>query len=67
MPAKLNWNLSGAGADVKNRILAVPARQEIRRESPIDLRMIHQVIIMGLLGRIHHLGLENARQHGIRP
>src|SRR5207247_5036683 len=64
---QLDGDLRGARPDIEDAVLAVPDCEEVRDKDAVDRGMVHGVVVIGLLGRVHDLGFENASQHGSLP
>ena len=63
--AQRDGNLRGARADVENGTPAVPNGEKITDEDFIDGAMVHRIVIASFRGRVHQLGFENTRKHGM--
>ena len=55
------------GADVEDGVGPVPDGEEVGDEGAVDGGVVHRVVVTGFLGRVHHLGFEDARQHRRLP
>ncbi len=67
LAAKFDRNLRGAGAQVEHFDVVWQAGrgegcQKVGGEAVVHLAVIHRVVVAGFVGRVHHLGLEDAAQ-----
>jgi len=63
LTAKLDGDLGGAGADIEDGAVWPPKSEEIRDQRPIDLGVVHGIVVAGLLCGVHDFGFEDAGKH----